>query len=198
MRIHRGFLGWGVFLLVVGAIPLAVRAGYLTDDQIGRVGSLWPLILIGIGIGVLLGRTRFAFLGGILVAATFGVMVGGVLSGGVDGLGAGACGPGGGGLTGFPSRDGTIAGASASVELELNCGDLTLTVAPGEDWRVEGEAREGTAPDVDAEDESLRVSSPDGGGWLDGLDDRETWRITLPGSARLAITMDLNAGSSTM
>ena len=49
MRINRGFLGWGVFLLIVGAIPLAVRAGYVTVDQIGNVGSLWPLILIGIG-----------------------------------------------------------------------------------------------------------------------------------------------------
>ncbi len=198
MRIRRGFLGWGIFLLIVGAIPLAVRAGYVTVDQIGNVGSLWPLILIGIGIGVLLARTRFAFLGGILVAATFGIIVGGVFSGGVDALGAGACGPGSGGLMTFPARDGTIASPSASVDLELNCGDLTLSVAPGEGWRVEGEARDGTLPDIDADDDSLRVSSHDGGGWLDGLDDRETWRVTLPGRARLDVTMDLNAGSSTM
>lgn len=198
MRIHRGFLGWGIFLLIVGAIPLAVRAGYLTEDQVGRVGSLWPVILIGIGIGVLLARTRFAFLGGILVAATFGVIVGGVLSGGIDGFGPGACGPGSGGLTGFPARDGRLSGPTASVDLELNCGDLTLSVAPGQDWRVEGEARDGTAPNTDADDNALRVSSHDGGGWLDRLDDRETWRITLPESGRLDITMNLNAGNSTM
>ena len=57
MHIRRGYLGWGVFLILVGAVPLAVRAGYLTDDQIGRLWSLWPLILIGIGVGLILRRT---------------------------------------------------------------------------------------------------------------------------------------------
>jgi hypothetical protein len=198
MRVNRGFLGWGVFLLIVGAIPLAVRAGYLSADQIGSVGSLWPLILIGIGIGILLARTRFAFLGGLLVAATFGVIVGGVLAGGVEGLGAGACGPGGGNMSAFETREGSITAAGA-VELDLNCGDVTLTVAPGNTWRVEGEGRDGAGPNVDADNDSLRIASHDGGrGWLDGLSDRETWRVTLPDAVRLDVSMDLNAGSSTL
>jgi hypothetical protein len=163
MRINRGFLAWGVFLLIVGAIPLAVRAGYLTDDQIRNVGGLWPLILIGIGVGILLARTRYAFLGGILVAATFGVIVGGVLSGGVEGLGAGACGPGGGNLTAFPGRDGSMTEASGSVDLELNCGDVTLAVAQGKTWRVEGEGRDGQGPNVNADNDSLSISSHDDG-----------------------------------
>ena len=53
MRINRGLLGWGVFFLLAGAIPLAVRAGYITETQIGRIASLWPLTLIGIGVGIL-------------------------------------------------------------------------------------------------------------------------------------------------
>jgi hypothetical protein len=80
MRINRGFLGWGVFLVLVGAVPLAVRGGYLTEDQIPRIASLWPLILIGIGVGILLARTRFAFAGGMVIAATFGLVVGGWLA----------------------------------------------------------------------------------------------------------------------
>ena len=198
MRIHRGFLGWGVFLLIVGAIPLAVRAGYVTEDQIGNIGSLWPLILIGIGIGILLARTRFAFLGGVLVAATFGVIVGGALSGGVDGLGAGACGPGGDRLTGFPAQDGTMTGRSGSVDLELDCGDLLLSVVSGDAWHVEGEARDGASPDIDISDDSLQVSSRDGGGWFGGLNDRETWRVSLPEDVLLDVTVELNAGSSTL
>ena len=57
MRVRRGYLGWGVFLILAGAVPLAVRSGYLSDDQIGRLWSLWPLILVGIGVGLILGRT---------------------------------------------------------------------------------------------------------------------------------------------
>ena len=198
MRINRGFLGLGVFLLIVGAIPLAVRAGYITVDQIRNVGSLWPLVLIGIGIGILLARTRWAFLGGLLVAATFGVIVGGVLAGGVDSLGFGACGPGGRDLSAFDRRDGTLRGPSGSIDLELNCGDLTLSVAAGDGWSVEGEARAGRRPDVDSDDRSLRVASQEGGSWFDGLNDREAWRVTLPEDVNLAITLDLNAGSATL
>ena len=40
MHIRRGFLGWGVFLILAGAVPLAVRSGYLSEDQ---VGQLWTL-----------------------------------------------------------------------------------------------------------------------------------------------------------
>jgi hypothetical protein len=199
MRVNRGFLGWGVFLVIVGAIPLAVRAGYLTDDQIRNVGNLWPLILIGIGVGILLARTRYAFLGGILVAATFGVIVGGVLAGGVEGLGVGTCGPGGANMTAFEARDGSMTESAGAVDLDLNCGDVTLAVAPRSTWRIEGEGRDGSGPDVAADNDSLRIASHDGGrGWFDGLSDRETWRVTLPGTVRLDIGMDLNAGSSTL
>ena len=81
MRIHRGFLGWGIFLILAGSIPLAVRAGYLSDVELRDVGGLWPLILVGIGVGLILSRTRYGFLGGFIVAATFGVIVGGLLAG---------------------------------------------------------------------------------------------------------------------
>jgi hypothetical protein len=197
MRINRGFLGWGVFLLIVGAIPLAVRAGYLTEDQVRNVGSLWPLILIGIGVGILLARTRYAFLGGILVAGTFGVIVGGFLAGGFEGVGA--CGPGGANMTAFETREGSLTESAGSIDLDMNCGDVTLVVAAGNTWRVEGEGRDGSGPSVNADNDSLRISSHDGGrGWFDRINDRETWRVTLPDAVRLDFSMDLNAGSSNL
>jgi hypothetical protein len=199
MRMNRGFLGWGIFLLIVGAIPLAVRAGYLTEDQIGNVGSLWPLILVGIGVGILLARTRYAFLGGILVAATFGVIVGGVLAGGVEGLGVASCGPGGGNMTAFETREGALTETAGSVDLDMHCGDVTLAVGAGNTWRVEGEGRDGIGPNVNADNDSLRVASHDGGrGWFDGLSGRETWRVALPEDVDLDVSMNFNAGSSTL
>ncbi len=195
MRINRGFLGWGVFLLLVGAVPLAVRAGYVAEEQLRDVGSLWPLILIGIGIAILLARTRFAFLGGVLVAGVFGVFVGALLSGSV---GIDACGPRA-GTASFEARQGPLTEASASVNLDFNCGTLDLAVASGNAWRIEGEDRDGVGPNLNADNDSLSIRSRDSGrGFLEGLGDRQTWRVVLPDAVPLDLTTDLNAGSSTM
>ena len=197
MRIHRGFLGWGVFLVLVGAVPLAVRAGYVTEDQIPNVLSLWPLILIGIGVGILLARTRYAFLGGLVIAATFGLMVGGALAGGIEGIGTGACGPGNAG-TAFPTREGPLTETSASIDLDLNCGSVTVAVQPGNTWRVEGQDRDGIGPTINADNDSLRVRSHDDDGFFEALNDRETWRVSLPDSVTLDLHLNLNAGSSSL
>jgi hypothetical protein len=37
MHVRRGYLGWGVFLILTGAVPLLVRSGYLTGDQVDRL-----------------------------------------------------------------------------------------------------------------------------------------------------------------
>jgi hypothetical protein len=194
MRINRGFLGWGLFLIIVGAIPLTVRGGLITQDQVRGAWNLWPLVLVGIGVAILLSRTRWAFLGGLLVSATFGVIVGGVLAGGVGGV----CRPGGSGMQAFERRDGTLPGPAASIDLELSCGDLTLAVGAGNAWSVDGETRDGTAPDVDTDDGSLQVRSREGAEWFEGFDDRETWRVSLPEDIELDIAMELSAGSATI
>jgi hypothetical protein len=198
MRIHRGLLGWGVFLVLAGSIPLAVRAGYLSNDQLRNVANLWPLILVGIGVGLVLSRSRVAFLGGIIVAATFGVMVGGLLAGGLAGFTAGACGPGS-GATAFPAHDGTFASPTASVDLDLNCGNATVTVATGSAWRVEGEGETGAGPTVESSGSSLSVRSQNGNGQpFDPFGKRESWRITLPDATQLNAHLTMNAGSSTV
>jgi hypothetical protein len=198
MRINRGLLGWAVFLVLVGAIPLLVRGGYISEDQIRNLGSLWPLILIGVGIAVLFGRTRFAFVGGLLVAATFGVIVGGLLSGGVAGIGLSACGPGADAVA-FPPQSGTFDGSTARVDLVRNCGETTITMVPGAGWRVEGEDRDGAGPRIDAQTDSLTVQSRDDDrGPLGLVGQRERWRITLPDSVRLDLEMNLNAGNATI
>jgi hypothetical protein len=197
VRIHRGFLGWGVFLILAGSIPMAVRAGYLSDDQLRNVGGLWPLILVGIGVGLILSRTRFGFLGGVIVAATVGVIVGGLLAGSVGGIDIG-CGAGR-GTTAFETRQGPFTGTQASVDVDLGCGDLTMTVAPGNAWQIEGQDRDGKGPNLNADKDSLRVNTR---GRTDGpfgaLGDRQTWQIALPDGPQLDTRLTLNAGSSTV
>jgi hypothetical protein len=195
VHIRRGLLGWGVFLILAGAVPLAARAGYLDSDQIGRLWSLWPLILIGIGVGLVLRRTRFDFLGGLIVAATFGLMVGGLLSTGVTGFAGGSCGQHG-GTQAFPSRDGTLA-PGGSVDVRLNCGNLTVATAAGSGWRVEGTDANGIGPTIESTDSSLTVHSRNQGGPF-ALGDRDTWRLTLPQTPQLDVDIQLNAGDATV
>jgi hypothetical protein len=195
MRVHRGFLGWGVFLILAGAIPLAVRAGYVSSDQFRGAGGLWPLILVGIGVGLILARSRYGFLGGFIVAATFGVIVGGLLAGSVGGIDLG-CGSSR-GATAFPVRQGPLTGSTASVDLDLSCGDLSVAVVTGNTWRVEGQDRDGTGPNVNAANDSLRVDTRNRE-LFDALNDRQTWRISLPDGPTLDTRLTLSAGSSTI
>ena len=198
MHIRRGFLGWGVFLILAGTVPLAVRAGYLDSDQIGRLWTLWPLILIGIGVGLILSRTRFGFIGGLIVAATLGLMVGGLLSSGISTFSGGICGQAS-GTTAFPAREGTFSTSAASVEMQLDCGEVAVGIAAGDTWRVEGEVANRTGPAIASSDATLKVRSDEGNhGPTTVLNAQEIWRVTLPDSPRLDIDLRLNAGQATV
>ena len=89
MHVNRALLGWGVFFLVLGAVPLAVRYGVVDASAFDTAWQLWPLLLIGAGMGLVLARTRVAIVGGLVVAATAGLMVGGLVVNGIGGFGSG-------------------------------------------------------------------------------------------------------------
>jgi hypothetical protein len=200
MHIDRSFFGWGLFFILVGAVPLAVQGGAITAAQVADWWRFWPLILIGIGLAVLLRRTPLEALGGLVVAATFGIMVGALLSGGLTGVGGlpgGVCGaldqP-----TPFATQSGTLAGPSATVRIRLDCGDATVVTRGGAGWQVDGEDATGGGPDVESDPGELSVESADTDrgpfGWLGT---RERWEIRLPTAPRLDLDAKVNAGSST-
>ena len=197
MHIRRGFLGWGVFLILAGAVPLAVRSGYLSEDQVGRLWTLWPLILVGIGVGLILSRTRFDFLGGIIVAATFGLMVGGLLSSGIGTFSTGACGQTG-GTTAFPSRDGTFASSSGSIDVQIELRHrLDRRCARAMAGASRARTPTGSGPDIEATDATVRVRPRDDGGkpfWV--FAQRDTWRITIPQAVTTDVDLQLNAGQA--
>jgi hypothetical protein len=191
MRIDRRFLGWGVFFILVGAIPLAVRYGYLDRVAVADWWSLWPLILVGIGLGLVLSRTPLELLGGLIVAATLGTIVGAALATGSGGFAAGACGnaPG----VARQPQTGSFAGP-ASVTLRLDCGSLTVGSAPGAGWAVGGSGDPDRPPAVDASANSLTVRRTSGNGPFGGA--REDWHVTLPESVATTLTVHLDAGDA--
>jgi len=196
MHIRRGALDWGVFLILAGAVPLAVRGGYITAEQVGQLWTLWPLIVVGIGLGLILRRTQFDFLGGLLIAATFGLMIGGLVGGGVGGFPGQACGSDSGGVA-FPSRDGSIAQGPATVDLRIDCGNLTLGVVPGTAWSIAGKDSTGDGPTVTSSANSLLVKSNNRRDGFGPFTSRQSWNVTLPDAPNIDLSIHVNAGSAT-
>lgn len=195
MRINRGVLGWGVFFVVVGLVPLAVRAGYVDADTVRRAWELWPLILIGIGLGLVLQRTPLAMAGGLLVAITFGLMGGSALAVGFGPVASfGGCSFGAGSPDGraFPTQSGTL-GDAADVSLDLSCGELTAATGAGLAWQLNGSSSDGSPPDISTSGGGLDIRTPNGGPFNAR---GGSWQITLPQDPAIRLDVSVNAGSA--
>ena len=195
MRIDRNLLGWGVFFLVAGSTPLAIRAGLLPAAVVDRWWSFWPLLVVGVGLGLILSRTALEAIGGLIVAATLGLMVGGAFAAGFLGFGnltGGVCGGGSDNGVPFAPQTGQF-GSQATVHLELDCGDLAVTTG-GDGWLVKGSDADGAGPRVQAAADQLDVRPRnDGGGPF--LRQREHVEVELPTSSTLDVDLALNAGT---
>ncbi len=196
MHVNRGLLGWGVFFLAVGLVPLAVHGGALDAAIASRAWELWPLLLVGAGLSLALRSTALASLGNIVVGLTFGLMAGGLVVGGVGSIPITACGssgapqgPGGQPLTG-------ALGASASVDLSADCGTLTVSPQPGSQWSITSLAGTGRDPDVvEANDSRLRVNFGAQRGFTFG-DPAGRWEARLPQDPTIGLNLAVNAGSA--
>lgn len=197
VRIHRSFLGWGIFFILVGAVPLALRAGWLTAEQVASAWTLWPLILVAIGLGLVLRRTPLEGLGGLLVAGVLGAMVGGFFAAGIGAFSVGGCG-GSSDLRSFPVATGSLE-SPTQVSIDVECGTLAITPQDGTGYRVEGEDATGIGPDVTVGDGEMTVEARDRQRGLFGLlGEREDWRVALPREVDLDVDVVVNAGSSTI
>jgi len=185
MQINRGLVFWGVALVTAGVVALAVQQQYIDPESLAGAWRLWPVILIAIGLSIVLSRTLFAVLGTIAAALVVGAAGGALISVGPE---FASC--GGPEQASLGTRDGQFRGASASVELDFDCGTLEVAMPDGSGWRVASadEVR------IEATETSLAVSSPDRG-FMAG---EQRWEIGLGSNLTYAMSIDVNAATTVL
>jgi len=190
MHFDRHLVGWGVIFVLLGAIPLAVQGGYLDADLVGRWPELWPLLIAAIGVSLLLTRTPANWLGSVAVAVVVGVMGGSLLATGWGGVPSIGC--GGGTAAAFAGQGGSL-GQAATVNVEFNCGQLSVDTTSGSTWELHGNDGDGHGPIVDASADrvAIRPATDIGTFFQRG---QVSWILTLPQASVLDLGLTLNAG----
>ncbi len=192
MQVDRRFLNWGLFFILLGAVPLLVQANVLDRTAVGDAWRLWPIVIIGWGVGLVLNRTPVAMLGGVIVAGTLGIIVGGLLSVGPSFTTLG-CGTGTGGAT--TAADSGTFGGPADVRIHMACGVLTMNAQSGSAWSLSTEDPQSGSAIVSKSANLLDVRAKGGFDFLGfGHSDRH-WTVSLPTDTQLNLTVEVNAGS---
>ena len=189
MRVDRGRLNWGVFFIVLGAVPLAYQQGLVSSSALADAWRLWPLVIVGIGLGFVLSRTPAFFVGGTVVAICLGLVFGSVIAIGPNV----SCG-GDGHNPVSVSQSGTFDGGSV-VNLNLQCGSASVGTTSTSQWWVVANNSGGHAPQVTSGSGLLSVTSANVQGWSfdRGKDD---WQIELPSGAPMTLTASLDMGDA--
>jgi hypothetical protein len=190
MRIDRRLVGFGLFLVTVGVVMVAVRQGLISDETARRVWNLWPLILIGIGLSTILAGRPGAAVGGLVVAVTLGAIVGGVAATGSIGI---CTGDRQAGTSNAPGPGGDL-GASAHVTIEQACGDLDVTTVAGSSWAFGAAPDGGRPPTISATASDLRITSPSSGVLETG--GASSWQVVLPRSPAIDLHVTASAGDA--
>ncbi len=191
MRIRRGLLFWGLLLIPLGAVPLLVRGGYLDVGAFPDLWRFWPLILIGIGLALLLGRRSIGLVLVAVTALVLGTLGGAALAGADVGVGNFTSCLDTGDESASLDREGSFSGPG-SISLDLDCGSADLTTAPGSNWALQADYR-GDPPLIQSGASSLEVSAPDGFG-----SGRQDWTVTAPADRLRSVDLEANAASSSL
>ena len=189
MSVDRGRLNWGIFFIVLGAVPLAYQQGLVSSSAVDDAWRLWPLVIVGIGLAFVLSRTPAFFLGGTVVAICLGLVFGSALAIGPN-VGCGGDGHSPVNL----SQSGRFDGSS-SVNLDLQCGSATITTTSGAQWQVVANNSGGQLPQITSGPGLLSVTSANSKGWSfnRGKDD---WQIGLPSGVPISLTASLDMGDA--
>jgi hypothetical protein len=194
VRIDRRLVGFGVFLVTVGTAMLLVRNGVVPTETAQRAWTLWPLLLVGTGLSIVLAGRPGAALGGLVVAVTLGAMLGGVLASGWSGRFS-VCGDAANGRP-FQPLNGDLASASR-IAISIDCGNLGVATAGDGGWSLSGSSPDGRPPIARTEGSSIRIEAADSGPFSAG-DGRNDWQLVLPRDAAVDVDVATNGGSSTI
>lgn len=193
MQANRGLVFWGIALVTAGAVALAIQQDLIAADAARQTWRLWPVVLIAIGLAVIAARTPFALVTTAVAALVAGALAGTLVAGIPDGVGLGC----GGNVDERTSANGTFTDSSPVVELNFNCGDLSVVTESGSDWSVDAGFASGAEPNITADDGTLRVEAR-GGGAFGFTDGRQEWDVRLPTDVAMELRVEANASSSTI
>jgi hypothetical protein len=190
MAINRRFLYAGLFLVALGGVLVLVDLAAVDTAALSSALRLWPLAIIAIGAGIVLRRSRYALVAGVLAAMVPGLVLGGGLA--VAPRYPGDCGARE-ELSQTASQSGTFNGA-ADVSLGVNCGSIAVTTTPGNAWQLTAQSTMGQPPVVTASERSLRIASigHEDWEWLD--EGRDALQVSLPAAQLGLVSLDVNAG----
>lgn len=196
MHVNRGLLGWGVFFIALGGVPLAVQGGVVDAATARQAWQLWPMLLIGAGVAIALRHTPWVALGNVVVGLTFGLIAGGVVGGGFA-IGApfAVCGVSG-SAPSAPNGEpvtGTL-GSGASTSLVVDCGTLTVAAAPGSGWSIAWPSEGVSTPDLGSSGNRLDARFGQRHGFGIG-DAAARWDVVLPEDPSMDLAMEVGAGS---
>jgi hypothetical protein len=190
MRVRRGPLFWGVFLVLLGGIPLLVRTGAIDGAVFADAWRFWPLILVAVGLAILVGHHRAGAAITVILALALGVAAGGALAAGtIPFTNLGDC-----VATRSPMERVTQAGtldAPASIDLNLDCGELAVTTAATSTWSLDA-SHLGAPPTVRTTGSSLSVAAPE-----QARTHRQEWSLAVPADKARTIGVVANAATAT-
>ena len=195
MQLDRRLIGWGLIFILIGAVPLAVNAGWLDESLVARWVELWPLIIVAIGVSILLTRTPAAWVGTVAMAVVVGSMVGGLVATGFHGFPA-ISGCGGGTAKAFPTQSGTM-GSSGGLNVEFDCGTLNVSSVAGSSWQLSGNDGNGDAPDVSTAGDHVTIRSASAAGRFFSRG-QVVWNLAVPQAPNLDLGLTLNAGDGNL
>jgi Domain of unknown function (DUF5668) len=189
MRVDRSRFNWGVLLVVLGGVVLAYNRNAVSSSVLIETWRLWPLIVVGIGLKLLLSRTPAAFVGGLVVAISVGLIAGSAFAvgpnfgcGGVHSSQTSA------------SQSGAFDGTS-TVELDLQCGRADVTTSSDGRWHVDSTGDAGHAPNINSNSTWLQVESASTGGWNWSRSDGGV-QVSIPRETPINLSAKLDMGDS--
>lgn len=180
---------WGLTLVAAGAMALLIQSDAVGEEVAGELWRFWPIALIVAGIAVIAARTPFALVATVAAALVIGGLAGSLVAGWPDGLSIGCAGD----PTERMTDAGSFGAGASSVELRLNCGDLTVSTAPGDGWSIDARHGPDDEPRLTADGASLGLVADGGGGPFGAARARQDWRVVLPSDVELALDVDANA-----